>query len=276
MDIRVADEQAYVLSEKLNWEQVKEKAWDRKTTVFGTLSRLFVKGQDIEIAYSERRYEPFWHIVCSAHYVYDRNHTWKLRVSGNEVKRLTIRDEEFEVPSDGREVAISGVEHCREDHHRDAIIDATSGETRDWAEYLEYDAETIDPESFAPEESIVVPPQVRASSMVRQVLSEMLKPVQADVVLEEEVSIQNIDLYYRPIYAFEYHWTSKDKRAVVEFDGLTGEMRHGGKALRQQLSHVFTREVLFDVGADMVGMLIPGGSVAIKVAKAVADSKGTS
>ena len=140
---------------------------------------------------------------------------------------------------------------------------------------LEFDAEPIEPESFAPEESIVVPPQVRASSMVRQVLSEMLKPVQADVVLEEEVSIQNIDLYYRPIYAFEYHWTSKDKRAVVEFDGLTGDMRHGGKALRQQLSHVFTRDVLFDVGADMVGMLIPGGGVAIKVAKAVADSKGT-
>jgi len=276
MDIHVADEQAYVLRETLSWEQVKEKAWDRKTTVFGTLSRLFVKGEDIEISYAERRYEPFWHIVCSAHYVYDRNRTWHILVGGSEVKRLTIRDEDFDVPPDRQQVDISGVEHCREDHERDVIIDATSGEPQDWAEYLTYHAEHIDLESFAPEESIVVPPQVRASSMVRQVLSEMLKPVQADVVLEEEVSVRNIDLYYRPIYAFEYHWHTKDKHAVVEFDGLSGEMRRGGKALRQQLSHVFTREVLFDVGADMVGMLIPGGSVAIKVAKAVADSRDAS
>ena len=73
MDIRVAEEQAFLLRETMTWDQAREKAWDRKTAVFGTISRLFVKGEDIEIPYSERRYEPFWHLVCSAHYVYDRH-----------------------------------------------------------------------------------------------------------------------------------------------------------------------------------------------------------
>jgi hypothetical protein len=273
MDIHVADEQAYVLRETLNWEQAKEKAWDKKTTVFGTISRFFIKGEDIEITYSERRYEPFWHIVCSAHYIYDRNQTWSIHVSSPEVQRITIRDEDFDVPTDRQNVAISGIEHCQEDHRRDVITDAIDDSPRDWSAYLQFEAERIDIESFAPEQSIVVSPQIRASSIVRRVLSEMLKPVQADVVLEEIVSVEAIDLYYKPVYAFEYYWKSKDRRTVVEFDGLTGELRREGKALRQQIGQVFTRDVLFDVGADVVGILIPGGSIAVKVAKAMADSQ---
>lgn len=273
MDIQVAEEQAYLLRETLDWQQAKEKAWDKKTSVFGAISRLFVRGEDINIVYSERRYEPFWHLVCSAHYVYDRNRTWQLAISGPEVKQITIRDEDFEVPANKPQIAISGVEHCREDHNRDVIINAISGSPCNWSSYLEFTAEAIEIEAFAPPESIVVPPQIRASSIVRQILSEMLKPVQADTVFQEVVAVEHIDLYYRPIYAFEYHWQSKDKRAVVEFDGLTGELRREGTALRQQIGQVLTRDVLFDVGADMVGLLIPGGSIAVKVVKAMADSK---
>jgi hypothetical protein len=101
----------------------------------------------------------------------------------------------------------------------------------------------------------------------------MLKPLQADTVLEEVVAVEAIDLYYAPVYAFEYYWRPKDKRTVAEFDGLTGEWRREGKTFRQQIGQVLTRDVLFDVGADVVGMFIPGGSIAIKVAKAVADSR---
>jgi len=276
MNIQVADEQAFVLHETLSWEQAREQAWDQKTTVFGTISRFFLKGADIEITYSERRYEPFWHLACSAHYLYDRNQTWTIRVSGPEVKRITIRDEDFGVASEQQKVAISGMEHCQEDYHRDVIIDGVSGDLVDRAGYLQFEAEPIDIDSFAPEKSIVVPPRVRASSVVRQVLREMLKPVQADVVLEEVVAIEAIDLYYAPVYAFEYYWQSKGKRTVAEFDGLTGELRREGKTLRQQVGQVFTQDVLFDVGADMVGMLVPGGSIAVRVVKAVADSRRNS
>jgi hypothetical protein len=56
---------------------------------------------------------------------------------------------------------------------------------------------------------------------------------------------------------------------VAEFDGLTGEMRTGGKTLRQQIGAVFTPEVLFDVGVDAGGLLVPGGGIAIKVDRAI-------
>jgi len=36
---------------------------------------------------------------------------------------------------------------------------------------------------------------------------------------------------------------------------------------------MLTRDVLFDVGADTVGLLIPGGSIAVRLAQAAIDRK---
>ena len=45
--------------------------------------------------------------------------------------------------------------------------------------------------------------------------------------------MEALDLYFRPVYAFEYEWTAKGKRVVLEFDALTGEAHSGGKKLRE-------------------------------------------
>jgi hypothetical protein len=39
-----------------------------------------------------------------------------------------------------------------------------------------------------------------------------------------------------------------------------------------RLSRSVTRDSLFDIGADTVGLLVPGGSIAVKVAKMAIDS----
>ena len=100
----------------------------------------------------------------------------------------------------------------------------------------------------------------------------MLKPLQADVIYEETITIETIDLYYRPLYAFEFRWKPKDKTAVAEFDGITGDMRNA-RALRPMLNVSITRDALFDIGADTVGMIVPGGGIAIKLVKIALDQK---
>jgi hypothetical protein len=42
-------------------------------------------------------------------------------------------------------------------------------------------------------------------------------------------------------------------------------------SLRTQISRVITRDALFDIGADTGGLLVPGGSIAVKVARAAID-----
>ena len=57
---------------------------------------------------------------------------------------------------------------------------------------------------------------------------------------------------------------------MVEIDALTGQMRQG-QALMGKVQRMVTRDVLFDIGADTVGLLVPGGSIAVKVAKLAMD-----
>ena len=108
---------------------------------------------------------------------------------------------------------------------------------------------------------------------MRETLAKMIKGVQADKILEEQVEVTCVDLCYHPIYAFQYRWTSKNKEAIVEVDGLTGEIKSGAKVFSEYLGKVLDQNFLFDVGADAAGMFIPGGSIAVKVAKKYLDSK---
>jgi len=86
----------------------------------------------------------------------------------------------------------------------------------------------------------------------------------------KRLRIEAIDLYYRPIFAFEFRWKTKDKTAVAEIDGVTGEMRNA-KSLRQQINLPVTRDALFDIGADTIGMIVPGGNIAVKLVKVAID-----
>jgi hypothetical protein len=173
-------------------------------------------------------------------------------------------------------VIINGVEHCLEQKEVSRAFEGISGERADFSKYQSFPKTTIiDLDEFSPEGILVVPPQLRASAVVRQVLAELIKPVQqAQVINEERVDITAIELNFRPVYAFEYEWSAKAKRTVVEFDALTGEFHAGGKRLSAQfLKGIVTQDLLFDISADAVGMLVPGGGIAVKLVKAVVDSR---
>jgi len=62
---------------------------------------------------------------------------------------------------------------------------------------------------------------------------------------------------------------------VLEFDPITGDVRTGGRKLSDQIKNMVTRDLIFDVTADTVGMLVPGGSIAVKLVKVVVDQQMT-
>ena len=83
----------------------------------------------------------------------------------------------------------------------------------------------------------------------------------------DRIEVELVDLYYRPVYAFQYRWISKEKEAIVEYDGLTGKMQTDGKTFQQYVGKWLDPEFLFDVGVETVDLLVPGGGLAIKLAK---------
>ena len=284
MQITVADERALLLEEQISMEQAEGRAWSKKGDAFGTITKMTrllqqSKDDEFELAYKEHRYQPFWHVVCTAHYIYDRTSPYSVATSGAEVESVTIEGTEY--TADGGSITITGLDHCVEEEHQERFVEGMTGDTAPaLADYLKFPVTTIAEEaldSFAPQGTIVVPPQARASAIVREMLAGMIKSFQADRIVEEKVEVERVDLYYRPVYAFQYRWLSMEKEAIMECDALTGELRAGGKTFQQYLGKVLDAEFLFDVGVDAVDLLVPGGGIAIKVARKgldVARSRG--
>ncbi len=278
MEIQLADQHIYRLEDKLTPEEIRQRAMDRRTGAFGGgLDSLFSrpKADDIELIDSQRRLEPFWHVQCNALYVYDRSHDYVVPASGPQVQSVTVHGEDH--PTSGGSFTIPTVEHNRDESRQALYLDGVSGAAVAEAPTLIGNPkhEVTDLDALTAEADIVRPPEQRASFVVRQLLTGMLKPLQADVVHEESITFEYVDLYFRPWWAFEFHWKLKDKKGVVELDPVTGELRNS-QALMARLSRTVTRDSLFDIGADTVGLLVPGGSIAVKVAKLAIDHQNQS
>jgi hypothetical protein len=194
--------------------------------------------------------------------------------SGPEVRQVTVLGQDYTVDSAGGRgsFVLPTLEHCRDEFSSELYLDGVSGAAvADAAAIVGGPRhEVSDMATLSEDDTVVVPPEQRASYVVRQLLATMMKPVQADSVSEESMTIQNIDLYYRPWWAFEFHWKPKDKKGVVELDAVTGQMRPG-QALADRVGKVMNREALFDIGADTIGLIVPGGNIAVKVARLAID-----
>ena len=256
MDLRLPTAHAYVLNPVLNFEAAKQQAVDKRLTIVaGGLSGLFSrpKPEEVDLAYSEFRYEAFWHVVCSVRYAFERNKNYNVPVTGVEVRKVTVLGQEFEVAAQqapqqssptgflqqiGQQIGVAGatrtfslpgVEYCIDENRQERFLDAVSNQAvAVGAEYIQKDkTELADLAGLATGETIVVAPQLTAAKVIKALLTTMLKQVQADRMLEEATTIETFDLYFRPVYAFELAWRPKNKTSVAEFDGVTGNMIAG-------------------------------------------------
>jgi len=280
MDIYLADESAFHLVPQFSLEVARDRLEQKKAgLVAGNLGVLLSrpKPEEIQIVSVESRLESFWLISVFLHIAYERSRIYSIPVTGQEIQQVTILGQDIPVtpnPKGNPSFSLSGVEHCIEERRISHTFDGTTGGMADFSKYLAFaKSEISDLEHFAPEGTLVVPPQAHATAVVRPVLAEVIKPITAQVIHEERVDLEAIELNFRPVYAMEYEWTTKGKHVILEFDALTGEMRSGGKKLSDQFKSMLTRDLLFDVTADAAGLLVPGGSIAVKLVKAVVDHK---
>ncbi|MEP7134647.1 MAG: hypothetical protein ABI904_06915 [Chloroflexota bacterium] len=281
MDIYLATEHAYYFIPQFNLEVARDRVEQKKLNlVAGMLGALFsrAKPEELQLATVENRLEPFWLLAASSRTSYDRAHTYTVTTGGPEVKNVTVLGQDLSVtpqPKGAPSFTLTGVEHCVQELRTQQTFDGITGTKIDLLKYANFaKTEIADISTFAPDGVLVIPPQVKANAVVRQVTAEVVQPVQnVQTIHEERVDIETIDLNFRPMYAFEYEWAAKSKRVVIEFDPLTGEMRTGGKRLSDQIKGLLTRDLIFDVTADAFGTLVPGGSIAVKLVKAVVDRK---
>lgn len=279
MQIEVATQRILLLKDQITPEDAKAKAWQKKVSAFDALSKAVSflsrpKDEDFTLIYSEHRYEPFWHVSAKARYEYTRTSNYKIPVSAKEVKTVTVHDIKYEA-LDGN-IHVPVLEYCLQEELDENLVDGINGKSApNLKPYLSMKPHEVTGQlkDEVASDAILIPPLARVSAIMRDSLSKMIKGIQADTILAEQVEVTCVDLYYRPIYAFKYSWASKQKEAILEVDGLTGEIRPGSRVFSEYLGKVLDQDFLFDIGADAVGMFVPGGSIAVKAAKRYMDTR---
>lgn len=278
VDISLGESRIIALEQRLNADDALRKAEEKKVGALGSgigglLSR--PKPEEVTLAATQRRVEPFWHVVCTAHYKYDRTRTYTVPVSAPDVRGVTIHEENYGAVASGKNpaaFAIPVLEHCSDDLREEVWLDgATGASLGNGAAMLAGTYNIVDdPAALAEDETIVVTPDHRASAIVRQLFAKLMVPLQADQIFEEQLAVSALELVYRPIWAFEFEIAAKGKRGVVEVDALTGETKTA-TSLKLMINRRVSRDAMFDIGADTIGLIVPGGNIALKLARAAVD-----
>ncbi|MDP3494712.1 MAG: hypothetical protein Q8R82_16495 [Hyphomonadaceae bacterium] len=266
MNVELAEERILLLPDKIGAPQAEGRAWSKRTDAFGAFAKLggFLnkpKDEDYEVVYRELRLQPFWRLSASSTYVYERQRQHKLKVS-TEVEAISIGDQKY--PAANREVAITVTECCNESTQREWLFDGITKKAEPALKsYVGPEATPITADELnekAKTGAIIVPPQAKASMLTRDVISQAIRKIEADRILEEKMQIDAIDLYYRPVYAVRYKWQGKE--AVVEVDAVTGETKTGGTTFEAYVGKLIDRDFLLDAGAEALNTFIPGANLA--------------
>lgn len=274
MEINLGEEKIIEVVSPYSFSEVHERMIGKKMDAFGALTKLMQRPrwEEIVISSSQRRFEPFWYGSAMARYSYDRRRRYNVDVA-HEVQSVSVYDHDHPVQRDKTaHFTIEAVEHCIEETRRELMLDPVRGDERDYTRYTTAPnkQEVASLEALGQDGTVVVPPEVRSSFLVRRLIQTLVKTFQADQVNEERIDIDYIYLFFRPVYAFEYHWTTRDKRAVWEFDAVTGEIRTEGGQMKRHMTAVLENDALFDVGSDAIGTIVPGAGVAVKLGRLAA------
>lgn len=273
MEINLGVEQIAELQSPFTAEHINDKAQAKRIDAFGQMAKFVQrpKPEDIEITATQKRLEPFWYAAATARYVYERKATYRVSASP-EAHTILLNGVEYPVSQDKAHTFTLGViDRCVEELEQDLFVDAASGKQVKYEKYLSFPKSIVgDVAALQQSNALIVPPEVKSSFVVRKLASMLMKTFQADKVLEEKIDVAEVTLYYRPVFAVEFCWKAKDKKQVVEFDGLTGEARAESGEIKKKMVSVLENDALFDIGADAVGTVFPGVNVAIKLGRLAA------
>lgn len=249
----------------------QEQAEKHKLDAFGTLARLNPlnrpRADTVTLAKWELRHEPFWHVAARREVDFEREANYSVQVTNPHASRVQLGDRAFEVLSPGSKARIELP--LRELCHRkmEAVVyqDGLKRQVKP-AALQKYVDKYKAVEHEALELASAVEPSVASAAAMQMALAKLAaEAIEASSIQMDLYVVEKLHLYYRPVYAFEYAWTPSGKTGVIEIDGLTGEVVAGGEWLRDKFDQVMTRDMLFDVGAEIASAAVPAGGIAVKL-----------
>lgn len=258
-----------------------EQANKKKLDAFGVVAKFSIlnkpKDDTVHNARHELRYEPFWFIDANRKIDYQLRLERKLDIDDEFATYIVIDDNKYDILNDTKKNLLSNdkryiVLNTKYECHRDIgfkkYFDGLKrGIKSESFEKLfknsNYKFREV--EDFSITENIVAP-LFSFSSVLEEMKSSLLREkIISHEILNDDTIVHNIYLFYRPVYAFEYIWSNENKVGVIEIDGLNGEVSEKGEWLKEKVSKVMTRDMLFDISGEIANGIVPGGGVVIKI-----------
>lgn len=261
----------FVFDEVYPFRAAQEQAEKKKLSAFGVLARLNPlnrpKEDTVQLSRQELRLEPFWHIVAKRSVDYICQLTYQVPVHNPYAQALHIDNRVFEVArqKDKARIEFVALEHCHRKIEFNRLMDGMQRDIKPAAlesyiskyKYTEVE-QLARPEVLKPLLSLSGAKQLASANLTGEVVNAF--ETRSDII-----DFERTYMYIRPVFAFEFMWTSADKVGVIEVDGLTGEVVENGHWFKDKVNKIITRETLVDIGAEVASTLIPGGGIAVKL-----------
>lgn len=261
----------FVFDEVYPLRAAQEQAEKKKLGAFGMLAKLNPlnrpKENTVQLSRQELRLEPFWHMVAKRSIDYTCQLTYPVAVNNPYAQSLQIEDKVYEVTrqKDKARIEFVATEHCHRKIPFDRLMDGMHREIKPAVfeslinKFKYTEAEQVDrPELLKPLLSMSAAKQIVMASLNGEAVS-------ASEIQLDAIEFERTLMYIRPVFAFEFRWTTADKVGVIEVDGLTGEVVENGRWFKDKVNEILTREMLVDFGAEMAGVVVPGGGAAVKL-----------
>lgn len=260
-----------VLEDVYDREQAQEIAEKNKGAAFSAFTHIMkafdrTRGQVILTGY-RKRYLPFWHIRGESFFEYHRKSTYQFGVRP-EVQAVTVNRQKLNVQPDAPVCVFEGLDHCFEHYQKEIVQDAMKEKGKSYAKYLESKSRQIrGVEELQKRDADVLPVQIRASYLLTTLYKDILKPVQADEILDERVVITKLTLSFSPVHVFEFKEENRDNRGTIEVDGITGAWEKGTHLISDLAKKYWSAETMFDISTEIAGTLVPGAGVGMILTK---------
>ena len=256
-----------------------EQASKKKLNAFGLAAKLnpFKRPKDETVLLTKhvQRYEPFWHVSTNRAVDFSREINYPVDIGNSYATKVVINGSEFPIAekSGKKTINISAVEYCHRKIDYQDNIDGLGRESKKGV--LD---NFLRKYKFQEHESIQLQEAIPLKVSVATLLQTINKTLSAEAINAHEIqqdfiAIEKAHLYYRPVFAFEFAWTTEDKIGVIEVDGLTGEVIENGQWFKEKMETILTREMLFQASAEIAGVIVPGGSFAVKVVERITSDK---
>lgn len=263
----------------------KEAADERKNSAFTILSgltnvsskltafmskgsKMLVKDEDIELTRSERRLEPFWVIEATRTINYESEKTYRADVENIDARSVIIENCEEEIAVKTPQnmhisssfISFKVKEKCQRDIVFRGIIDGM--ERSHIHETLLNNYLTDSKYRRKPLVSEVVEPILLETGLMQRARKKLLETTEINErKIEENTVVNRLELYFRPVFAFEYRHKKDNRTAIIEVDGLTGSVLDNGTSwFSEKANQEKMHNLLKNVVAEVAGSLVPGGA----------------